>query len=92
MKGKHQSLDKSLKNNIFWIENLSEVKKVIIGYSESCRHRYSPGSIRFKIGTASGIKVFGYSGNGITDIYIKIYIVLRINFMNKLIRQKFYIF
>jgi hypothetical protein len=55
-----------------WIEGLPAVTKTVIGISESCRHRYPPGHIRFKKEVDGGIKVNGYSGNGVTDIFIKI--------------------
>jgi len=72
MKGRHTSLDKHLKNNIRWIEKLSGVSKVILGISEACRHKYPPGHIRFKMNVEGGIKVTGYSGKGVTDIFIRI--------------------
>ena len=72
MKGRHTSSDKHLKNHILWIENLVGVQKVVLGISEACRHKYPPGHIRFKMDVDGGIKVNGYSGKGITDIYIRI--------------------
>lgn len=72
MKGKHTSLDKSLKKNIDWIEAHPSVKKVVLGFSEGCRHKYAPGTIRFKSDVDGGIKVNGYSGKGVTDIFIRI--------------------
>jgi len=72
MKGKHTSVDKHLKNNILWIEHIAGVQKVVLGISEACRHKYPPGHIRFKMDVDGGIKVTGYSGIGVTDIFIKI--------------------
>jgi hypothetical protein len=72
MKGRHKSVDKHLKNNILWIEHLPGVQKVILGISEACRHKYPPGHIRFKMDVDGGIKVTGYSGKGVTDIFIRI--------------------
>ena len=72
MKGRHKSLDKHLKSNIHWVENLSGVQKVVLGISEACRHKYPPGHIRFKMDVEGGIKVVAYSGKGVTDIFIKI--------------------
>jgi len=72
MKGRHTTLDKHLKNHILWVENIPGVQKVVLGISESCRHKYPPGHIRFKSDVDGGIKVNGYSGKGITDIFIKI--------------------
>jgi hypothetical protein len=72
MKGKHKSLDKHLKNNILWIEEVPGVTKVVLGISEACRHKYPPGHIRFKSDVEGGIKVNCYSGKGVTDVFIKI--------------------
>lgn len=72
MKGRHTSLDKSLKPSIRWIEHLSPISKVILGFSKACRHKYPPGHIRFKRDMDGGIKVNGYSGNGVIDIFLKI--------------------
>lgn len=72
MKGRHKSLDKQLKRSVLWVENIPCVSKVVLGFSESCRHKYPPGHIRFKMDVDGGIKVNGYSGKGVTDIFIKI--------------------
>lgn len=70
--GKHQSLDKHVRKNIEWVQSLSCVSKIVIGISESCRHKYPPGHLRFKMDVDGGIKINSYSGNGVTDIFIKI--------------------
>lgn len=72
MKGKHTTLDKNLKNSVLWLEGLPGVNKVILGISEACRHRYTPGHLRFKREVEGGIKLNGYSGNGIIDIFVRI--------------------
>ena len=72
MKGRHTTVDKHLKGNLQWIENLQSVTKVILGISESCRHKYPPGHIRFKRDVEGGIKVNCYSGKGVMDVFIKI--------------------
>ena len=72
MKGRHTSLDKHLKNNIHWIENLPSVQKVVLGLAEACRHKYPPGHIRFKMDVDGGIKVNAYSGIGVMDVFIRI--------------------
>lgn len=69
---RHQTLDKHVKLNINWIKTLPAVTKIVIGFSESCRHRYAPGHIRFKSDVDGGIKINAYSGKGVTDIFIKI--------------------
>jgi len=71
-KGRHTTLDKQLKRNVLWIEKIASVSKVVLGFSECCRHKYPPGHIKFKLNVTGGIKVNGYSGKGVTDIFIKI--------------------
>lgn len=72
MRGRHKSLDKDLKRSIRWLENIQAVKKIVIGISEACRHKYAPGHLRFKLDVDGGIKINGYSGNGVVDLFIKI--------------------
>lgn len=72
MKGHHTSVDKHLKSNILWLEQVPGVKKVVLGISEACRHKYPPGHIRFKMDVDGGIKITGYSGTGVMDIFVKI--------------------
>lgn len=71
-KGKHKSLDKAMKPHIRWLEAMPCITKVVLGISEACRHRYAPGTLRFKSNVDGGIKINGYSGIGVTDIFIKI--------------------
>jgi hypothetical protein len=72
LQGRHTTLDKHVKRSVAWIESIPAVNKVVLGFSESCRHRYPPGHIRFKMNVRGGIKVNAYSGRGVTDIFIKV--------------------
>lgn len=72
MRGRHKSLDKHLKNEIAWVEKLPGVQKVILGFSEACRHRYPPGHLRFTEDVDGGIKMTGYSGKGVIDLFVRI--------------------
>jgi len=65
-------MGKDLKRSVKWLETIPSIKKVVLGFSEACRHKYAPGCIRFKMDVDGGIKVNGYSGKGVTDIFIKI--------------------
>ena len=72
LQGRHKSLDKELKRSVLWLESIPAVKKVVLGFSENCRHKYSPGVVRFKNEVPGGIKVNGYAGFGVVDMFIKI--------------------
>lgn len=89
-KGKHKSLDKAVKPNIRWLESMPCIKKVVLGISESCRHRYAPGTLRFKSDVDGGIKINGYSGLGVTDIFIKIDPISERERIKQLILERFY--
>lgn len=65
-------MDKELKRSVRWLEKDPAVSKVILSISEACRHRYAPGTLRFKQDVDGGIKLNGYSGKGVTDIFVKI--------------------
>lgn len=91
MKGRHKTVDKHLKNNIWWVENIAGVQKVVLGISEACRHKYPAGHIRFKMDVDGGIKVNGYSGKGVTDIFIKIHPIERRETVKALIADRFQI-
>lgn len=65
-------MGKELKRSIRWLENIPAVTKVVLGFSEACRHKYAPGALRFKMDVDGGIKINGYSGTGVTDIFVKI--------------------
>ena len=54
------------------MENIPSVKKVVLGFSEACRHKYSPGHVRFKMDVDGGFKVNTYSGKGVTDAFVRI--------------------
>ena len=72
LQGKHKSMGKALKRSVRWLEGISAVTKVVLGFSEACRHKYAPGMLRFKMDVDGGIKINGYSGTGVTDIFVKI--------------------
>lgn len=89
MRGRHTSLDKHLKPSIAWIETIPWVSRVVLGFAESCRHKYSPGHIRWKQDVAGGIKINAYSGNGIIDIFIKIEPISHRNEVKELLLKRF---
>jgi len=70
--GRHKTLDKELKRTVQWLLGLPSVSKVVIGISESCRHKYAPGTIKWTMDMPAGIKANGYSGKGITNLFIRV--------------------
>jgi len=72
MLGKHRSLDKDLKRSILWVAKVPGVTKIVLGLSECCRHKYPPGHIKVRVNVSGGLKVNGYSGKGVTDIFIRV--------------------
>ncbi len=71
-RGRHTSLDKSLKPEIAWLESHVAVERLIIGRSEACRHSFPPGHIKVQGAVDGGIRVNAYSGIGVTQIFIKV--------------------
>ena len=69
--GKHKSIDKDLRQSINWLKNLDCVDRVILGFCEAARHKYTPGTLRYKSDVRGGIKLNAYGGNGVIDIYVK---------------------
>lgn len=71
-KGKHTTVEKSLRPEIAWLESLTEVKKVILGISDSCRHSYPPGHLKLQGETDGGLRLNGYSGSGVTRVFVRV--------------------
>lgn len=72
MHGRHKSLDKELKRSIQSLQKIDGIKKIILGFSECCRHRYPPGYIKVRAKVDGGLKANGFSGKGVTDLFIRI--------------------
>lgn len=71
-KGKHKSVDKELKPTMSWLQGLEIVEKVVLGFCESARHAYAPGTLRYRGDSPGGIKINAYGGNGVIDVYVKV--------------------
>ena len=71
-KGKHKTLDKKLELSVQWLQKFECVKKVIINRTEGCRHAYAAGHMRVKSDVEGGIKINGYGGRGVTDLFVRI--------------------
>ena len=89
MKARHTSLDKQLKQNVLWLESQDGVSKVVLGISNCCRHKYPPGHIKVRSLVSGGIKVNGYSGKGITDMFIRVSPLSLIETIAKKIETRF---
>lgn len=71
-KGHHTSVDKELKKSISWLESQPEITKVVLSLCESCRHSYSPGTIRCSRDEVGGLKLIAHGGKGVMNIFVKI--------------------
>jgi len=69
--GRHTSVDKELKQAIRWLESLPIVKKVILGFCEAARHKYSPGTLQYAQDARGGVNLKAYGGTGIMKVYVQ---------------------
>ena len=70
MRGRHTSAGKDLDRSLRWLERQPGVKKVVLGFTEACRHRYSPGHLRYQRDGDGGFHAKGYSGNGVVNVFV----------------------
>lgn len=89
LQGRHKSLDKDAKKSIRWLESQPMVKKVILGISEACRHKYAPGDLRIKSIQEGGLYLNSYSGIGVTNVFVGVTEVELIPELINIIKQKF---
>lgn len=69
-RGKHREAGKELERCLGRFENVNEIKKIILGTAVPSRHRGSPGEIKFKNYTTSGLQYDIYTENGIREIFL----------------------
>jgi len=69
-KGRHKTLESSLNRRLETLASDDRVLKTILGTSFNCRHTYSPGHLKVQREINAGFKVNGYSGNGVTEIFV----------------------
>jgi hypothetical protein len=70
--GKHITVDRDLKRSLFWLQIQPEASKVILGLTESARHAFPPGALRYQRDELGGIKLNAYGGNGIVSVFVKV--------------------
>ena len=70
-KGRHKSLGKILNKQISWLEGFDEVKKVVLGRTENCRHSFQTGYLKVQQDCDGGFYLKAFSGNGVVDIFIR---------------------
>jgi len=68
-RGKHTSVNRELKNAVMWLEQQEYVTKVVIGPYHNCRHNHRIGSLKYQRDVDAGLKINGYCGDGIRDIF-----------------------
>jgi hypothetical protein len=69
-KGRHKSVEKNLRPAVRWLESLAQVKRVILGLTDNCRHSFPAGVIRHRRDVLGGFKANGYGGSVIIDMFI----------------------
>ena len=69
-RGKHQSLSKNLKRSVGWLETRPGVRKIVLGLSEACRHKRTPGDLKVRRATDAGLHLNGYSGTGVVRLFL----------------------
>lgn len=70
--GKHKTVPRELKQTVAWLNRQPEIKKIVLGRTEVCRHKYKNGHLNCRSATEAGIKCTGYFGSGILDLFLVI--------------------
>jgi hypothetical protein len=86
---RHQTLHKEVKHKVKKLRKHQNVKKVVIGPFNNCRHRYKPGKILIKQETDNGFKVFAYDGSGIFTLYVYVEPITARNIVREYIEKQF---
>ncbi len=68
--GRHTSVCPACKRSLTRLKKHHIVKKIVLGASNNCRHKFSPGTVRIQLETDAGFKINIYGGNGITTGYL----------------------
>lgn len=68
--GRHQSVCPTCKRVLSWLRRHDAVKKIVLGASNNCRHKFAPGTVRVQYEIDAGFKINVYGSNGITTGYL----------------------
>jgi hypothetical protein len=71
-KGKHKTVDKSLRPSVAWLGRQEGVKKIILGPPEAARHAFPPGSVKYLRDERGGVRLKAYGGVGVVDFVVLI--------------------
>ena len=82
------SLGKILNKQVAWLESFAEVKKVVLGRTENCRHSFKSGFLKVQLDVDGGFTVKAFSGNGVVDIFVRCDINDR-EYLKALLKKRF---
>ena len=68
--GRHKSIPRAIKRAVKNIQSHAEVKRVILGTFHPCRHKHTVGSLEFREEVGQGMKLYGYCGGGICNVFV----------------------
>lgn len=68
--GKHSSVDRDLKRSLKKLLRQTGVVKVVLGPFHNCRHNSTVGSLLFQADIDAGIKIKGFCGDGVRDLFV----------------------
>ena len=69
MSGRHTSVPSELKKTLKRV--LPKEAKIVLNDICSCRHKYTPGTVRVTEHTQNTLKLRGYYGSGIANFFVK---------------------
>ena len=67
--GRHKSVPSEIKRALKYA--VGKDAKVVMNDICSCRHAYTPGTLRITAETASSLKIRAYFGSGIVNLFVK---------------------
>ena len=85
---RHQTIRKELKQNYLKLKTHKYVKNIALGRYDNCRHRYTPGVIRYQMGITNGFKAFGYDGSGVIPLFVYVSPLEKIEEVKQFIKDK----